>query len=45
MEPGLYFLKMLVNLSQYRGTVGFFNCRSIVRSIVSIALLLGVLGV
>ena len=30
MGPGLYFLKMMVNLSQYRGTTGLFNSRSIV---------------
>ena len=30
MGPGLYFLKMPVNLSQYHGTVGLFNSMSIV---------------
>ena len=31
MGPGLYFLKMPVNLSQYRGKVGLFNSRSIAK--------------
>ena len=31
MGPGLYFLKMSVNLSQYCGTVGLFSTRSIVK--------------
>ena len=30
MGPDLYFLKMSVNLSQYHGTVGLFNSRSII---------------
>ena len=30
MGTGLYFLKMPVNLSQYRERVGVFNSRSIV---------------
>ena len=29
MGPGLYSLRMLVNLYQYHGTVGLFNSRSI----------------
>ena len=31
MRVGLYFLKMPVNLSQYSGTVGLFNSRSIAK--------------